>query len=135
MAIDMWRTRPYSTGWTTPIRRMVDPWFEQAFAPIYSSAAGANAGYDRVPVAECQHLWETNDTYLRALLAPGIDEQSINVAVHDDTLAVEASLSCRRQRERKGCPRSSRRSSSAVRCGSTSRWTQTRWKPRSRMVC
>jgi len=91
MAIDLWRTRPYSSGWTTPVSQMVDRMFEQAFAPLYSGTSGENGGttgYQSLPV----NIWETNDTYQAALLAPGVDEQSINVTVHDESLAIEGEL-------------------------------------------
>ncbi len=91
MAIDLWRTRPYwSSGWTTPISQMVDRMFEQAFTPIGSSAGtnGGSTGFQTLPV----NIWETNDAYHAALLAPGVNEQSINVAVHEDTLAIEGEL-------------------------------------------
>jgi HSP20 family protein len=89
MAIDMWRTRPYtSSGWTTPISQMVDRVFEQAFAPFYTNSTatdGGSTGFQSLPV----NMWETNDAYHAALLAPGVDEQTINVTVHQDTLAIE----------------------------------------------
>jgi HSP20 family protein len=92
MAIDLWRTRPYwSSGWTTPISQMVERMFEQAFTPPSASTAdtnGGSTGFQSLPV----NIWETNDAYNAALLAAGIDEQSINVTVHDDTLAVEGEL-------------------------------------------
>ena len=91
MAIDLGRTRPYSTEQTTPISQMVDRMFEQAFVPLYTSAAGENGGttgYQSLPV----NIWETNDTYQAALLAPGVDEQSINVTIHDESLAIEGEL-------------------------------------------
>jgi HSP20 family protein len=92
MAIDLWRTRPYSSGWSTPISQMVDRMFEETFAPLFTSSAGkgngGSTGFQSLPV----NIWETNDAYNAALLAPGIDEQSINVTVHEDTLAVEGEL-------------------------------------------
>ena len=91
MAIDLWRTRPYWSGWTSPTSQMVDSMFEQAFAPLFSGSAAANGGstgFQTLPV----NLWETNDAYHAALLAPGVDEQSINVTVHEDTLAIEGEL-------------------------------------------
>ena len=92
MAIDLWRTRPYSSGWSTPISQMVDRMFEQTFAPSFTSSAsngnGGSTGFQSLPV----NIWETNDAYNAALLAPGVDEQSINVTVHEDTLAVEGEL-------------------------------------------
>jgi HSP20 family protein len=65
--------------------------FEQAFAPVYTGASGENGGttgYQSLPV----NIWETNDRYQAALLAPGVDEQSINVTVHDESLAIEGEL-------------------------------------------
>ncbi len=90
MAIDLWRTRPYWSGWSTPVSHMVDRMFEQAFTPSGSSAGtnGGSTGFQSLPV----DIWETNDAYNAALLAPGIDEQSISVTVHDDTLAIEGEL-------------------------------------------
>ncbi|HYW89404.1 MAG TPA: Hsp20/alpha crystallin family protein, partial [Chloroflexota bacterium] len=88
MAIDLWRTRPYSTM-NTPIRQWVDRVFEDAFGPVYSAASGnASAGFQTLPV----NVWETTDGYQAALLAPGLDEQSINVSVHEETLSIEGEL-------------------------------------------
>src|SRR5919202_6682529 len=89
MAVDLWRTRPYSS-WSSPIGQMVDRMFEQAFAPLSSASAanGGSTGFQSLPV----NIWETNDSYNAALMAPGIDEQSINVTVHEDTLAIEGEL-------------------------------------------
>ena len=89
MAIDMWRTRPYT--WTSPVSQMVDRMFEQALAPLFTSSAatdGGSTGFQSLPV----NIWEANDVYHAALLAPGADEQSINVTVHQDTLAIEGEL-------------------------------------------
>lgn len=91
MAIDLWRTRPYWSDWSTPVSQMVDRMFEQAFVPSSASSSGANGGstgFQSLPV----NIWQTNDAYHAALLAPGIDEQSINVTVHEDTLAIEGEL-------------------------------------------
>ena len=85
MAIDLWRTRPYS--FNSPLRQWVDRAFDDAFA---RDAAGTNgsAGFQSLPV----NVWETKDGYQAALLAPGLDEASINVTVHEDTLAIEGEL-------------------------------------------
>ena len=85
MAIDLWRTRPYSA---TPWTQAVDRLFEQAFGPHYTSSEGSTSGYQSLPV----NVFETKDGYQAALLAPGLDEQSINVTVHDDTLVIEGEL-------------------------------------------
>ena len=50
--------------------------------------AGNGAGFQSLPV----NVWETGEGYHAALLAPGLDESSINVTVHDDTLAIEGEL-------------------------------------------
>jgi len=88
MAVDLWRTRPNT--YTSPLTQAFDRMFEQAFAPYSSgsSESGGGTGYQSLPV----NIWETNDGYSAALLAPGVDEQSISVTVHDDTLAVEGEL-------------------------------------------
>ena len=90
MAIDLWRTRPYSTM-NTPLRQWADRVFEDAFGPVYSAAQGGgngSAGFQSLPV----NVWETQEGYHASLLAPGLDESSINVTVHDDTLAIEGEL-------------------------------------------
>ena len=85
MAIDLWRTRPYSvSNFNTPLRQWVDRVFDEAFARDGNGAAG----FQSLPV----NVWDTPDGYQAALLAPGLDEQSINVTVHDDTLAIEGEL-------------------------------------------
>jgi len=86
MAIDLWRTRPYS-GMNTPIRQWVDRVFDEALARETGTGEGS-AGFQSLPV----NVWETPDGYQAALLAPGLDEQSLNVTVHDDTLAIEGEL-------------------------------------------
>src|SRR5437764_1312825 len=88
MAIDLWRTRPYS-GYSTPLRQWVDRVFDEALAREGAPASnGAAAGFQSLPV----NVWETPEGYQAALLAPGLDEESINVTVHDDTLAIEGEL-------------------------------------------
>jgi HSP20 family protein len=88
MAVDLWRTRPNT--YTSPLSQAFDRMVEQAFAPYSSAgaASGGSTGYQSLPV----NIWETDEGYSAALLAPGIDEQSITVTVHDDTLAVEGEL-------------------------------------------
>ena len=89
MAIDIWRTRPYaSSSFNTPLRQWVDRVFDEAFAARDAQGNGTAAGYQSLPV----NVWETPEGYQAALLAPGLDEQSINVTVHEDTLAIEGEL-------------------------------------------
>jgi len=85
MAIDLWRTRPYAS-FNTPLRQWVDRVFDEAFAA--QTPNGQGAGFQSLPV----NVWEANDGYQAALLAPGLDEGSINVTVHDDTLVIEGEL-------------------------------------------
>jgi HSP20 family molecular chaperone IbpA len=87
MAIDIWRTRPYSVS-SAPLRQWVDRVFDEAFAPYQQQTNGNQAGFQSLPV----NVWETPEGYQAALLAPGLDEQSINVTVHDDTLSIEGEL-------------------------------------------
>jgi HSP20 family protein len=89
MAIDLWRTRPFTSTMNAPIRQWVDRVFDEAFGQAYSgSASSGQAGFQTLPV----NVWETTDGYQAALLAPGLDEQSINVTVHEDTLSIEGEL-------------------------------------------
>ena len=86
MSIDLWRTRPYTM---TPLSQWVDRFFDQAFGPAYTAAGdGGTTGFQSLPV----NVWETGEGYHAALLAPGLDEQSIKVTVHEDTLAIEGEL-------------------------------------------
>ena len=86
MSIEFWRTRPY----TNPLGQVIDRLFEQAFTPFTTggSADGGSTGYQSLPV----NVWETEDGYYAALMAPGLDEQTINVSFHEDTLAIEGTL-------------------------------------------
>ncbi|HET6320074.1 MAG TPA: Hsp20/alpha crystallin family protein, partial [Chloroflexota bacterium] len=88
MAIDLWRTRPYT--FNAPVRQWVDRMFDEAFAPTYAASNGgsSSAGFQTLPV----NVWETGDGYQAALLAPGLDESSISVTVHEDTLSIEGDL-------------------------------------------
>lgn len=87
MSIDLWRTRPYSSL-NSPLRQWVDRAFDDAFAREGAPTGSGTAGFQSLPV----NVWETPEGYQAALLAPGLDEQSINVTVHDDTLAIEGEL-------------------------------------------
>src|SRR3954468_10894710 len=87
MAIDLWRTRPYMAS-SAPLRQWVDRVFDDAFGQTYNATGSSAAGFQSMPV----NVWETPEGYQAALLAPGLDEQSINVTVHDDTLAIEGEL-------------------------------------------
>jgi len=86
MSLELWRTRPY----TNPLSQVIDRMFEQTFAPFTAgtSADGGSTGYQSLPV----NVWETEDAYHAALMAPGLDEHTINVTFHEDTLAIEGTL-------------------------------------------
>lgn len=87
MAIDLWRTRPYSySNANAPLRQWVDRVFDEAFSR--DQQGGGSAGFQSLPV----NVWETPEGYQAALLAPGLDEEALNVTVHDDTLAIEGEL-------------------------------------------
>ncbi len=88
MAIELWRTRPYTR--MSALNEAVDRLFDQAFAPFYANGGtdGGSTGFQSLPV----NVWETPDAYHAALMAPGLDEQSINVTVHEDTLVIEGEL-------------------------------------------
>jgi HSP20 family molecular chaperone IbpA len=89
MSIDLWRTRPFTSA-NAPLRQWVDRVFDDAFARESASAASGNgsAGFQTLPV----NVWETPDGYQAGLLAPGLNEQTLNVTVHDDTLVIEGEL-------------------------------------------
>jgi HSP20 family protein len=86
MSIELWRTRPY----TNPLSQVIDRMFEQTFVPFTTAgpADGGSTGYQSLPV----NVWETEDAYFAALMAPGLDEQTIDLTVHEDTLAIEGTL-------------------------------------------
>ena len=77
MAIDLWRTRP-NLHTNTPLRQWVDRVFDDAFARDGAPVQNGSAGFQSLPV----NVWETSEGYQAALLAPGLDEQSISVTVH-----------------------------------------------------
>ena len=86
MSIELWRTRPS----TSPLSQVIDRMFEHAFAPFYNGgpADGGSTGYQSLPV----NIWETEAAYHATLMAPGLDQEAINVTVHDDLLAIEGTL-------------------------------------------
>src|ERR1051325_310389 len=84
MSIDLWRTRPASTN---ALSHIIDQMFEQTFVP-HGLADGGSTGFKSLPV----NVWETQDGYYAAVLAPGLDAQNISVTFHDDTLAIEGTL-------------------------------------------
>jgi HSP20 family protein len=89
MAIDLWR-RPMMSN---PMTRAVDRLIEEAFAPFYGGRDGGGAGNGQTGVQSPPvTIWETDDAFHAALMAPGLDEDSINVTVQEDTLSVEGEL-------------------------------------------
>ena|SRR5437868_4031103 len=84
MAIDVQRTRPLMSN---PTGRAVDRLFDETFAPFYGGREG-DAGTQSLPVT----IWETDDGFYAAFLAPGLEEDSINVTVQEETLSVAGEL-------------------------------------------
>lgn len=82
MTMDVERTRPYRFG---SFSDAVDRLFEQGLA---ANGAAGEAGYQSLPI----NVWETPDGYQAVLLAPGLNENSMNVTVHEDTLAIDGEL-------------------------------------------
>lgn len=87
MAIDIWRTRPYAGG---SLGQAVDRLFDQAFTPFTSTNgnSGGSTGFQTLPV----NVWENAEGFQAALLAPGLDEATLMVTVHEDTLVIEGEL-------------------------------------------
>jgi HSP20 family protein len=86
MSIELWRTRPYAHL----LHHVVDGLYDKAFAPFTSgdAANGGSTGFQSLSV----NVWETDEAYLATVMAPGLDEESINVTVHQGTLAIEGTL-------------------------------------------
>jgi HSP20 family molecular chaperone IbpA len=84
MAIDLRRTRPYT--YNAPLRQWVRM-FDDAFG--YAANGGSTAtGFQTLPV----NVRETAEGYQAAVLAPGLDESTISVTVHEQTLSIEGEL-------------------------------------------
>ena len=83
MSMEMWRNRPHAVS---TLRNAFDRLFDEALNA--SGSAEAAGGFQSLPV----NVWETRDGYQAAILAPGLDEQSINVTVQEDTLSIEGEL-------------------------------------------
>ena len=60
MAIDLWRTRPYTLS---PLSQWVDRVVDQAFSPNYGNGDGGSTGFQSLPV----NVWETAEGYHAAL--------------------------------------------------------------------
>jgi HSP20 family protein len=86
MSIELWRSRPYAHY----LHHLVDGLYEQAFTPVTSGnpSDGGSTGFQSMPVS----VWETDDAYLATLMAPGLDEPTINVTVHEDTVSIQGAM-------------------------------------------
>jgi HSP20 family protein len=78
------------------MNRAADRLFEESFAPFYNGrdgggTTGEQVGVQTIPVT----IWETQDAFQAALMAPGLDENSINVTLQEDTLSIEGELTFR----------------------------------------
>ena len=82
MSIEIWGTRPA----TDPLSQVLDL-FEQSFAPFTAAGPtnGGGTGFESLPA----NVWETEDAYHAALMAPGLDEHTISLTIHEDKLAIE----------------------------------------------
>lgn len=87
MAVDVWRTRPYL--YNSGLGQAVDRLFDQALQGVDTGdGGGQSAGFRTLPV----NVWESPEGYQAAILAPGLDERTISVTVHEDTLVLEGEL-------------------------------------------
>jgi HSP20 family protein len=90
MAMNLSRTRP---ALSNPRGRAVDHMFDEAFARFYEGRDGGATGTGQTGVQSPPvTIWETDDAFYAALLAPGLDENSIVVTIQEDTLSVEGEL-------------------------------------------
>lgn len=85
MAVDIWRTRPYAL--TDAVDRLFDQALGQGWA-ANGGRTGSTTGMQTLPV----NVWELSDGFQAAVLAPGLDEATLNVTVHEDTLVIEGEL-------------------------------------------
>ena len=83
MSMEMWRTRPRAVS---TLRNAFDRLFDEALGS--SGSETTTPGFQSLPL----NVWETTEGYQAAMLAPGLDEQSINVTVEDENLIVEGEL-------------------------------------------
>ena len=85
MSIERWRTRRY----INPLGQVIDRLSEQAFTRFRLGVPRmGSTGHPSLPVNVCG----TENGSYAALMAPGCDEQTINVSFHEDTLAIEGML-------------------------------------------
>jgi HSP20 family protein len=90
MTMNLSRARP---ALSNPSGRAVDRLFDEAFAPFYGGAHGGPAGAGQTGVQSLPvTIWETEDAFYAAFLAPGLEENSINVTIQEDTVSVEGEL-------------------------------------------
>ena len=82
--MEMWRTRPHAVS---TLRTAFDRLFDEALGASGSENT-TTPGFQSLPL----NVWETSEGYQAAMLAPGLDEQSINVTVQDESLIVEGEL-------------------------------------------
>ena len=86
MSIELLGTRPYNHS----LHHLVGRMYKQTFGPFTSESVsdGGSTGFDSLPV----NVWETPDAYVATVMGPGLDEQSINVTLNDDTVAIEGAF-------------------------------------------
>jgi HSP20 family protein len=82
LALDLWRTRPYSAS------HSIDRLFDDLFTPVSNGGSSTSSPVQSVPV----NVWDTGESFHAAVLAPGLDEESINVTLHEEVLTIEGEL-------------------------------------------
>jgi HSP20 family protein len=76
------RTSEYRT---LPLSAAFDRLFQSAFTPVTN-------GYGDTPSGVAANIWETNDAFHIALLAPGIDPEQVEITALRNTITVAGSL-------------------------------------------
>jgi len=88
MAMDLWRLRPYTPA---TLARGADRLLDETFGTFFGGSA--NGGSTANPQQSLPvNVWETEEAYQAVFLAPGLDEASLDVTVHEDTLTVQGDL-------------------------------------------
>jgi HSP20 family protein len=78
-------------GQKSPLITVVDRLFRETLAPYVANvtdsvANGGSTGVQSLPLT----VWETAEGYEAVVPVPGLDEQSINVTLDQDTLSIQA---------------------------------------------
>ena len=68
-----------------PLAAAFDRLFDSAFTPVTGSNGGASSGV-------AANVWETDEGYQIALLAPGVDPEQVEITALRNTITVSGSL-------------------------------------------